>query len=666
MGVIAVDTDQVRAIAQYCVEDAAALREVRGAVDRAWGVGGLPPTVLRLRGECDIPLATVSRIAHELESEADKLRHYADRIDGIESVQWTPPHIVAVLPFDRSKARIRHPEDDKHPDPLWSWITGGAAGAWGAIRGALKKVADLAKRAEEILAHLIAALTKLATGFVRTADTMQRAVTRWVGGNVVDPILHFPQDWDAWMRHDEHRGIMGPLGTAIDWIGSREHDIEVGLGKLLLLDGKQNSFQDILLNAIPVFGEARGAYRLGMAYKGGDFNSMAWEAAGLALPFFGGAALSSFGKGASAVEKGVMTAAGKVAKSVPFFQDLWSHRGDILHDLAKGAGGLYEGAKGWAKDRWGDITRASRKGQDIIERGWDNFLRDVEQLGKNFVSATEGIGRKLQGVVTGAVDMTTFFLTFDPGAYVSAAWRHASIDNIYTFSKPIPGHLSHEQGSSGALKYFDENYDAWHDAIVITKTPDGKYVIYLRGIDPKFKGSLNSVENALMSRTPGVEDSPYERAVLAALDAAGVPRGADVAIIAHSQGGIVGFNLAEDGRLARRVHLTHLLTAGTPVSNDEIRQARDHNPGIQIMALDGLGDEVTKGSVPYEYLVNEPIDPSKHTFLNNPGGHGLISGGYVGEYSRSDGDLDVQNFRASLDRAYFRQDPVEEKVIHFK
>ncbi|MFN8103259.1 MAG: hypothetical protein U0U69_02210 [Acidimicrobiia bacterium] len=46
------------------------------------------------------------------------------------------------------------------------------------------------------------------------------------------------------------RGIMGPLGTAIDWISSREHDIEVGLGKLLLLDGKQNSFQDILLNAI--------------------------------------------------------------------------------------------------------------------------------------------------------------------------------------------------------------------------------------------------------------------------------------------------------------------------------------------------------------------------------------------------------------------------------
>lgn len=392
MGVIAVDTDQVRAIAQFCVEDAASLREVRGAVDRAWGVGGLPPTVLRLRGECDIPLATVSRIAHELESEADKLRNYADRIDGIEQAPWTPPHIVPVRPFDWSKASIRQPEDDKHPDPLWSWITGVAAGAWGAIQGALKKVADLAKRAEEILAHLIASLTKLATGFVRTADTMQRAVTRWVGGNVVDPILHFPQDWDAWMRHDEHRGIMGPLGTAIDWIGSREHDIEVGLGKLLLLDGKQNSFQDILLNAIPIFGEARGAYRLGMAYKGGDFNSMAWEAAGLALPFFGGAALRSFGAGAGAVEKGVMTAAGKAAKAVPFFQDLWSHRGDILHDIAKGAGGLYEGAKNWAADRWGDITRAWRKGQDIIERGWENFLRDVEKLGKNFVSAAEGVG----------------------------------------------------------------------------------------------------------------------------------------------------------------------------------------------------------------------------------------------------------------------------------
>jgi pimeloyl-ACP methyl ester carboxylesterase len=61
--------------------------------------------------------------------------------------------------------------------------------------------------------------------------------------------------------------------------------------------------------------------------------------------------------------------------------------------------------------------------------------------------------------------------------------------------------------------------------------------------------------------------SAYAPAVAKALDLACVPRGAEVMLVGHSQGGITALDLAADPRFnGQRVRVTHVITAGSPVS----------------------------------------------------------------------------------------------------
>ena len=80
----------------------------------------------------------------------------------------------------------------------------------------------------------------------------------------------------------------------------------------------------------------------------------------------------------------------------------------------------------------------------------------------------------------------------------------------------------------------------------------------------------------------------YTRCVRDALDAAGVPAGAEVALVGHSQGGIVAMDLAADPAFnGQRVRVTHVVVAGSPISSMRAE------PPTRVLSVENVSDIVT-------------------------------------------------------------------------
>ncbi|MCW2503589.1 MAG: hypothetical protein JWO79_1873 [Actinomycetia bacterium] len=107
-----------------------------------------------------------------------------------------------------------------------------------------------------------------------------------------------------------------------------------------------------------------------------------------------------------------------------------------------------------------------------------------------------------------------------------------------------------------------------------------RYVVLLRGIDPAPNPTLNSAAQAV--QTSDRRSDAYSRSVAAALRLAGVPPGAELMLVGHSQGGIAAMNLAADPRW----HVTHVLAAGSPISNKRVP------PGTRVLRVENRGDPV--------------------------------------------------------------------------
>src|SRR5690606_4575026 len=56
-------------------------------------------------------------------------------------------------------------------------------------------------------------------------------------------------------------------------------------------------------------------------------------------------------------------------------------------------------------------------------------------------------------------------------------------------------------------------------------------------------------------------------AVVAAMEAAGIPADAPVMLVGHSQGGLAAMTLVQHPEFTSRFNVTHVMTAGSPVGN---------------------------------------------------------------------------------------------------
>jgi hypothetical protein len=82
----------------------------------------------------------------------------------------------------------------------------------------------------------------------------------------------------------------------------------------------------------------------------------------------------------------------------------------------------------------------------------------------------------------------------------------------------------------------------------------------------------------------------YMRCVGEALDSGGAPRGAEVVLVGHSEGGIVAMDLAGDPSFnGGRVTVTHVVAAGSPISSKQVAPAS----ATRVFSVENVNDVVT-------------------------------------------------------------------------
>jgi hypothetical protein len=167
--------------------------------------------------------------------------------------------------------------------------------------------------------------------------------------------------------------------------------------------------------------------------------------------------------------------------------------------------------------------------------------------------------------------------------------------------------------------------------------PDGvtRYLVLLRGVEPKpFDSGVNATVNSLQQAAKGSRQSSdaYSRAVLAAMVSAGVPPGAEVMLVGHSQGGITAMNLAADPRVngTRGLYrVSRVVTAGSPVGNKRVVPGS----GTTVLSIENAGD-----IVPELDAVQDKSGPGR-TVITVPARYGLVGGGSLPNHALETGYL---------------------------
>ncbi|MGW1910085.1 hypothetical protein ACWCQS_04760 [Streptomyces sp. NPDC002076] len=101
--------------------------------------------------------------------------------------------------------------------------------------------------------------------------------------------------------------------------------------------------------------------------------------------------------------------------------------------------------------------------------------------------------------------------------------------------------------------------------------PDGvvRYVVQAPGMTPGRPRNHSPQDVVGARRNLFTTDSPYTRSVLRALADYGIPRGADLALIGHGEGGSALLNLAQDEEFCRIYRVTHVVAVGSPVGDEK-------------------------------------------------------------------------------------------------
>ncbi|MCZ0985075.1 acetoacetate decarboxylase family protein [Streptomyces diastatochromogenes] len=126
--------------------------------------------------------------------------------------------------------------------------------------------------------------------------------------------------------------------------------------------------------------------------------------------------------------------------------------------------------------------------------------------------------------------------------------------------------------------------------------PDGvvRYVVQAPGMAPGRPRNDSPQDFVGAWRNLFMTDSPYTRSILLALADYGIPRGAELALIGHSEGGIAVMNLAQNEDFCRAYRVTHVIVVGSPVDNKKPADPRTWVASITnqhdiVPVLDGRG-----------------------------------------------------------------------------
>jgi hypothetical protein len=136
--------------------------------------------------------------------------------------------------------------------------------------------------------------------------------------------------------------------------------------------------------------------------------------------------------------------------------------------------------------------------------------------------------------------------------------------------------------------------ERWPEAVIAieqVRADDGvtRYVVELPGIR-SLGATADPQDLAGAVSAMAFPATAYSRCVAKALDAAGVPRGADVMLVGHSEGGMVAMDLAADPAFnGGRARVTDVVAAGSPIS----AKSAAHGSGTRVFSVENANDIVT-------------------------------------------------------------------------
>ncbi|GLZ79882.1 hypothetical protein Afil01_46890 [Actinorhabdospora filicis] len=121
-----------------------------------------------------------------------------------------------------------------------------------------------------------------------------------------------------------------------------------------------------------------------------------------------------------------------------------------------------------------------------------------------------------------------------------------------------------------------------------------RWLLVLPGMTSDTVSSDSTQDLVGAIRNTQLTESTYTRALRTTFAAAGVPDGAEIALIGHSQGGVVAMNIVSDAELVERYRFTHLVAVGSPVDYKkplvaDLWVASVTNQHDIVPALDGRG-----------------------------------------------------------------------------
>ena len=173
-----------------------------------------------------------------------------------------------------------------------------------------------------------------------------------------------------------------------------------------------------------------------------------------------------------------------------------------------------------------------------------------------------------------ALDLAGLFTDGDP--HVTASGEHRDL--------PPPGSVEDLMAN---LASTNRGEDGGIDVQVVGEPPNQRYIVNLPGTDD-WVGDPSDVRDLGSNlRLIGGQDTVYSRGIAEAMREAGVPSGAPVMLVGHSQGGMTAVELAANEDFRSQYDVQHVVTAGAPTA-----QVPHIPDSTQVLSLENTGDVV--------------------------------------------------------------------------
>lgn len=268
-----------------------------------------------------------------------------------------------------------------------------------------------------------------------------------------------------------------------------------------------------------------------------------------------------------------------------------------------------ESALRWLGDRANDMRNAAGQAWDrvvhtaevtwpAVERFIDANLTQVSLLAQLALSPFTGdpptpgqlAASTLLVVGTGAGIPANFVSGVTGGEDL-----HIFAQGSPTASDPRPVPVNPPTDINGLTNLTMRAYD--HGGVLITEVPDpsggpSRYIVSISGTQPElgsaegWTGHESGLDWPANVHVMAKGESAATQAVQMAMQNAGVPEGAEVLITGHSQGGLVGTNLAADPAFNSRYSVEGVVTYGSPVD------AAGVPSDIPVLSFENKGDVV--------------------------------------------------------------------------